>query len=601
MVNRFLLWCGAGAVCASVTLGMLAAGAGAAYAQTDPDGDGATTTSQSTNNVATQRDSSRDDTRRNWRHKRDGAEAKTDTPAADGAKDADAAKDAEDGADVAATAGGADDVTEHDSVLQATDRPTGRNAARPEAGRRSADLINDVVAAVTHKPDRRVAVDKTPQTDAVDTPDPVDGGPVDAVDTVEAAVAAVVGDPVTPIAERIVPAAAPTPPLSTLALAAPAQPLATTAQPFNVPPVISAIGTLVFGLISLAESVLEGPPMALPGSGVTVKRSTLVIGDQEVPADWYFPEGSLDEGGTPPEHVIYLQHGFLATGVFYDYTASYLAQQTNSVVVVPTLTSNIFATDGMWLGGTQMHQAVAALFLNGNTALQDSAEAAGYPAGVALPKDVVLVGHSLGGGLVIDTARYIAADTPSADDYHLAGVLMLDGVSSTDPVPILEGIPADIPVYNLSSQPYMWNLFGAMDNALTQVRGDTFHGVQLVGGLHSDSMIGGNVLVQFGAYLLTGFSKPSNVAGSQILAATWISDMFACQYDSGCSKTGYYGQPGDTLTIPTPFGPARALVAPTPTAADTLARELTAVLIGLLANVNFATDVPAASQTGVLA
>ncbi|MGZ6801088.1 MAG: hypothetical protein ACXVGR_14885 [Mycobacteriaceae bacterium] len=157
------------------------------------------------------------------------------------------------------------------------------------------------------------------------------------------------------------------------------------------------------------------------------------------------------------------------------------------------------------------------------------------------------------------------------------------------------------PSYNLSSTPYLWNLFGTMDHALTQVRGDTFHGAQLLGGLHSDSMIGGNPLVQFGAYLLTGFSKPSNVAGSQILAATWISDMFACQYDSDCSKTGYYGQPGDTLAIPTAFGPAVALVAPTPTAVDTLARELTAAFMGLLGNVNFATDVPAASQTGVLA
>jgi hypothetical protein len=44
--------------------------------------------------------------------------------------------------------------------------------------------------------------------------------------------------------------------------------------------------------------------------------------------------------------------------------------------------------------------------------------------------------------------------------YHLAGVLMLDGVSFTDPVPILGGIPPDISVYNLSATPYFWNLFG---------------------------------------------------------------------------------------------------------------------------------------------
>ncbi len=594
MVDRFLLWLGAGAVCAGVTVGMLA-GAGTACAQTDSDGDGgATQTSQPAKTVEKKQDSDRSDAWKHPRRKRDDTVGK---PAGQTA-DTNATDARDDGTDAAAPAG----VTAHDAADNAA-RPTGRKAAMSEAGKRTVDLINDVVAAVTPKPDRTVLVERTRHTDPVETPDPVDTSPVDAVATVEAKTAVVARDPMPPIAERIVGAATYSPTRSTLSLAAPTQApsQATAAQPIDVPPVVSAVGTLVFGLISLAESVFEGPPMALPGSGVTVKRSTLVIGDQEVPADWYFPEGSLDANATPPEHIIYLQHGFLATGVFYDYTASYLAQQTNSVVVAPTLTSNIFATDGMWLGGTQMHEAVADLFLNGNTALQQSAEDAGYPDGVALPSDVVLVGHSLGGGLVIDTARSIAADQdPSEDYYRLAGVLMLDGVAFTDPVPILQGIPDDIPVYNSSSTPYMWNLFGTMDHALAQVRGDQFHGAQLLGGLHSDSMIGGNALVQFGAYLLTGFSLPSNVAGSQILAATWINDMFACQDDPYCSKTGFYGQPGDTLTIPTPYGPAFGLVQPTPGPADTVARELTAAFMGLLANVNFATDVPAAQETGVL-
>ena len=301
--------------------------------------------------------------------------------------------------------------------------------------------------------------------------------------------------------------------------------------------------------------MIEGPPKALPGSGVTVKRSTLVIDDgQEVPADWYFPEGFDSEN--PPDRIIYLQHGFLARGVFYDYTASYLAKETNSIVVAPTLTSNIFATDGMWLGGDPMHRAVADLFLDDNTALLDSAIRAGYRSESGrIPTEVVLVGHSLGGGLVIDTARYISADEPSADDFTLAGVLMLDGVSFTDPVPILRGIDPDIPVYNLSATPYVWNLFGTMDAALAQVRGGQFHGAQLLGGLHSDSMIGGNPLVQFGAYLLTGFSLPSNAQGSQILAAAWINDMFDGS-QTPCTPTScFYGQPGATLKIPTPSAP----------------------------------------------
>ena len=113
--------------------------------------------------------------------------------------------------------------------------------------------------------------------------------------------------------------------------------------------------------------------------------------------------------------------------MFYDYTAAYLAEQTNSIVVAPSLTSNIFATDGMWLGGEQMHRAVADLFLTDNDALLESARLAGYPEEKALPTQVVLVGHSLGGGLVIDTAGYMV-DNGTSD--KLAGVLMLDGVVS---------------------------------------------------------------------------------------------------------------------------------------------------------------------------
>ncbi len=600
MVDRFFLWLSAGAVCAGVTVGMLA-GAGTAYALPNSDDDGGTATSQSAKPAEGKPDSGKADPKTGFRHKRADAAKPDDKPAAgdkdgtsDNMSDADNTSDA-DAQDADATdaeAHGTDTVVTQAAASGDADLPTGRKAVRTEADKRTANLINDVIAAVTH--DRTIQIERTRPADPVEAADQAGTDPVDLAAAGEATTAVATPDPVSPIAEGILRAATFSPMRSNLALAAPApQSMAMAAQPINVPPVISAIGTLVFGLISLAESVIEGPPMALPGSGVTVKRSTLVIGDQEVPADWYFPEGSLDPNGTPPEHVIYLQHGFLARGVFYDYTASYLAAQTNSVVVAPTLTSNMFATDGMWLGGTQMHEAVADLFLNGNPELLESAQAAGYT-GAALPSDVVLVGHSLGGGLVIDTARYITADTdPAADYYHLSGVLMLDGVSVTDPVPILQAIPADVPVYNLSSTPYVWNLFGTMDAALAQVRPNQFHGAQLLGGLHSDSMIGGNPLIQFGAYLLTGFSLPSNASGSQILAAAWINDMFDGTHT-------FEGAPGSTVVIPTPYGPAFGLVAPKSGHFDTVARELTALLLGLLSNINFATDVPAGQQTGVL-
>ncbi|HET9562989.1 MAG TPA: hypothetical protein VFP27_00380, partial [Mycobacterium sp.] len=562
MIDRFFLWLGAGVVAAGVTVGMLA-GAGAAQAHTESDSDGGVKTSQAAKSDENKQDSGKNDAGQDRQQKQNVNDDKNPNDPAVGADDQPDAK-----------------VVER-----------GRKSLRSEAGKRTAKLINNVVAALTPKPARKVVAEKADPVETVETEAIVTG----------------LSEPEPPKAEpKQTPAIAQTgfrlaraPPTETdiaLAMPMPARPesAASAAPPIQVPPVVSAIGTAVFDLISFAESVFEGPPKVPPGSSVTVQRSTLDLGNGHVvPADWYFPEGTSSETAEdppPPERIIYLQHGLLARGVFYDYTAAYLAEQTNSVVVAPSLTSNIFATDGMWLGGEQMHRAVADLLLDNNDALLESAQLAGYPEGQELPKQVVLVGHSLGGGLIIDTARYMARDEELGDSsYQLAGVLMLDGVSFTDPVPILEQIPDDIPIYNLSATPYLWNLFGSMDHALAQVRGDDFTGAQLLGGLHSDAMIGGNPLIQFGAYLLTGFSRPSNVEGSQILAAGWINDMFG-----GTLTPGLYGAPGSTIKVPTGFGPAFGLVQPTPGPIDTVARQLTAVFFGLLSNIDFATDVPAA-------
>ncbi len=390
MVDRLFLWVGAGVLAAGVTVGMLA-GAGVAYAQTESDADGGAKTSQSAKTNENEQDSRNIDSGANQQPKQNVNDVKTDNdPAGDVDDDSDATAD-------------------RDVVKEADAQPSSRRTPKSEAGKRTAKLINNFVAAVTPKPARKVVVDKTDPVEKVDPA--VAADPVDAIET-ESTITKL-GEPEPPKAEPLqTPAAAQ--PLSTFSRAPPeesnitlatpmlnrSQVTATASEPVPVPPVVSAIGTLVFGLISFAESVFEGPPMVPPGSGVTVKRSTLVISEgHEVPADWYFPEGSLTEEAPPPERIIYLQHGFLARGVFYDYTASYLAEHTNSIVVAPSLTSNIFATDGMWLGGDQMHRAVADLFLDENDALLQSAIAAGYTKDV-LPQQVVLVGHSLGGGLV---------------------------------------------------------------------------------------------------------------------------------------------------------------------------------------------------------
>ncbi len=558
MGNRLLLWLGAGAVCAGVTVGMLA-GAGSAFAQTESGGDASAATSPSTTKSA---DSKPDSGGVEAKPKRDRPVAKAIRAVTDAVDDAMSSV-------VKAADGGGRDVGSQSPA-----------PGRPEPRLRSTAFVNNVVAAVTELPGRKVVVRKTRQREDV------------------AEQTSTVLQTVQPLVQRQIAAVAPQ--QRQIAAVAPQRQIDDVApqRQIDVPPVISALGTAVFNLISFGEGLIEGPPKALPGSGVTVKRSTLQIGAQEVPADWYFPAGyNPDPAAPPPERIIYLQHGFLARGVFYDYTASYLARSTNSVVVAPTLTSNIFATDGMWLGGDQMHRAAADLFNDDNTALLESAQAAGYRQS-RLPQNVVLIGHSLGGGFVIDTARYLRRNQQAEEStyYHLAGVVMLDGVSFTDPVPILADDALDgVPVYNLSATPYPWNLFGTMDAALAQVRPTEFHGAQLLFGFHSDAMVGGNPLIQLGAYLLTGYGGPANVAGSQVLAAGWIDDLF-----DGDRASGFYGEPGGTIKIPTPVGPALGLVQPNQGLVNAVLQDVTGAFFGLLAHINFATDLePVPTQSPI--
>ena len=314
------------------------------------------------------------------------------------------------------------------------------------------------------------------------------------------------------------------PQTAAVAFAAPANAEVTsTAAAPPLSGLLSAIGTIVFNLYGFATRLVGGPPILPPNSTVTVRSSTLRIDcadGYEVPADWYIPAGAEEN---PPQRLIYLQHGFLAGGPWYSYTAATLAEQTNSIVVAPSITSNFLSCDACWLGAPPMQEAVANLFEDDNTALADSALAAGYTG--PIPDRVVLVGHSLGGGLVAGTAGDMV-DNGTVD--RLAGVVMLDGVGLDGSMATsLEKVPDEIPIYQLAAPEYFWNQFGVGSHALLEARPDQFVGVTLVGGSHVDSMQGGNPLIQFSQELVAGFSMPENVAAAKILMVGWVNDMFA--------------------------------------------------------------------------
>lgn len=320
------------------------------------------------------------------------------------------------------------------------------------------------------------------------------------------------------------------------------------ARPLNI--VLDVIGTIVFGLYGFVTRLIGGPPVLPPNSTVTVYSSRLRIDcgcapgeGEEVPVDWYIPENP------DPDRIIYLQHGFLAAGPWYSYTAATLAEQTNSIVVAPSITSNFLAYDQCWLGGAPMHQAMAGLFDPNNTALEESLGATPYE-GEFKWKKVVLMGHSLGGGAVSGIAGYM---TDAEIDDRLAGVVLLDGVGlNGQMVSDLQKVDSGIPIYQLAAPKYMWNMFGSGTDALIAARPDApFYGVTLAGGSHVDTMRGGNFLIQFSQQLVAGFSTPQNVSAAEILMVGWVNDMF-----DGDRAEGIYLDSGETRTIDTPAGQA---------------------------------------------
>ena len=320
---------------------------------------------------------------------------------------------------------------------------------------------------------------------------------------------------------------------------------------------IKGVGSLVFNTIQALEALLTGPPAVPVNSPVTVRTSTILLANgQRVQANWYFPD--VPEGAQQPDRLILLQHGFFALAPMYSYTAAELAVRTNSIVVTPTLSSNFFADDDAWLNGAGMWNNIAELFVGERTALNDSARDAGY-VGV-LPQKFGLAGHSAGGQLVGAVAGYLV-DKGAADD--LVGVITLDGVPTGSVMPdALAKLQAYedatgryIPVREIGAPPNLFNFISNINESLNEARPGRFNGVVLAGGVHMDSMRGGNPIVQFLASVLAGFPQPQNPPAVWQLSAEWFNDWFDGDTDNGDDLV-----PGSTLPISTPDGTAYGVV-----------------------------------------
>ena len=332
-----------------------------------------------------------------------------------------------------------------------------------------------------------------------------------------------------------------------------------------------ATGTNAAGTRSVpaAVEILGSGGPSLPGtpngvSGVQVGHSTLAIpsgAGVEAPADWYFP--TQVDGTIAAQGVIWLQHASGTTGGSLRALAVDLARQTNSIVVAPSL-----PTEMNWsLADDPARRAVASLFEGGRAALVGSATAAGYVGDAGnLTGKFVLAGHSAGGGFVTAVAADYADRNPSSTD--LVGVIMEDGVSRGAfdgsggfAAQVAELDARSIPVYQLAAPAQLWNAYGATTNALVATNPGRFRGVVLTGGSHVDAMVGSDPSDDIVAQRVTTWSLPGNAAAARLLTAGWINDLYA-GVTPDAAQYGFYAAANRPILL----GAAAATPLPSPVA-----------------------------------
>lgn len=276
-------------------------------------------------------------------------------------------------------------------------------------------------------------------------------------------------------------------------------------------------------------------------NGVTAGRSSLFIpyspGFYVTSADWYFPPQADGKGSA--KGVVWLQRGDTADLAAL---AAQIAGQTNSIVVVPVISSVEIPTQpGRYLGSADMQQAVADMMRGERVALAISANAAGYQG--MLPQKFLLAGERLGGGFAAEVAAR-TVDNGAAE--NLLGVVMFDGMASPDQLPasLAQLDSLGIPLYQIASPPQAGNNWGSTTEQLVALHPDQFVGVQLDDG--------------------------SAMSAAITLATGWIKDLYE-GYGPTNPFHGLYGDPNDgTYVANRPFviGGKGVTVLPAPPTVD---------------------------------
>ena len=280
------------------------------------------------------------------------------------------------------------------------------------------------------------------------------------------------------------------------------------------------VAVLCLGLGGCGGNGLPATDAPQFDNGVTVGSSSLFIpysrGFYVTSADWYFPPQA--DGTVSAKGVVWLQRGDTAA---LAELAAQIAGQTNSIVVVPVISSlEITTQSGPYLGSATMQQAVADMMFGDRVALAISATAAGYQG--VLPQKFLLAGERLGGGFAAEVAARTVVNGAAA---NLLGVVMFDGVASPDQfaVSLAKLDSRDILLYQIASPPQAVNNWGRTTEQLVALHPDQFVGVQL--------------------------DEGSAMSAAITLATGWIKDIYEGRGPAD-PLYGIYGNPNDGPYVP---------------------------------------------------
>lgn len=286
------------------------------------------------------------------------------------------------------------------------------------------------------------------------------------------------------------------------------------------------------------------PPLSNGVTGVKIGASSLAIPSGPngfvTSADWYFPTQA--DGRVSANGLVWLQSGAVGDAAGFAALATRIAVETNSIVVVPTISSFEIPTQpGCFLGSAGMQQAVAEMMLRDRGALSISASAAGYQG--MLPEKILFAGQRTGGGFAIEAAAHTVDNGAAAS---LLGVVMIDGVAKPDQFPsaLAKLDSLGIPVYQIASPPQAANNWGRTTEQYAQLHPDQFIGVQ--------------------------FDDESPLDAVTTLATGWINDFYA-GYNPNDPFYGLYGNPNDGTYVanqPLVMGDVGVTVLPAPPPVD---------------------------------